>query len=546
MINDKYKIMMCDRINAVIQSWEQQPAIKEHDLYTFLHNLKGTAGSIGMEELSEISSQKLELIEENSKKAWAKEDWKSFLVQIEEIVSFFDTNLQRGNSEEEKTNYINDQFNKNFILVIDDDMVFVSYIKSVLESKGFMVIVAHNGQRALELIYELNPALVFLDIKLPDVNGFSILGNINKFSSNHMFVTIMSGDDSKENRIKAYELGAMDFIKKPLDGNILASYVKNRLSFKQALELSIVTDELTQVFNRKYMNYQLNVLTEQYGKKGEVFSVAIADIDFFKKVNDTYGHIKGDEVLKGFSNTVMSAKRNEDIFCRYGGEEFVLIMPNTTKATAYGIVERIRNLISEQHYAGNENVFEITASFGITEIDESNKHPKMLMEQADRALYKAKVSGRNQSAVFTEEEAYSIIQKVTLIVIDDVSIIRNLITNHFAKIKLPEDYLLEIATFENGVKFLKSNWYNKNTKYIILLDGIMPHMDGLEVLKVIRRNYSSNDVIVSMLTGRHDEEYVLEAFASGADDFIVKPFNIADVSNRILQLVNQLFVKVRQ
>ncbi|MEK3765615.1 MULTISPECIES: diguanylate cyclase [unclassified Solibacillus] len=546
MIKDKYQIMMCDRINATIQSWEQQPAIQEHDLYTFLHNLKGTAGSIGMEDLSEISGRKLDLLEENSKKAWTKEEWKDLIVQIEEVVSFFDTNLQRSNADVNEISYINEQFNKNFILVIDDDMVFVSFIKNVLETKGFIVIVAHNGQRGLELIYELNPALIFLDIKLPDINGFSILENINKVSSNHMFVTIMSVDDSKENRIKAYDLGAMDFIKKPLDGNILAAYVRNRLSFKQALELSIVTDELTQVFNRKYMNYQLSMLTEQYEKERKTFSVAIADIDYFKKVNDTYGHIKGDEVLRGFAKTVMAAKRNEDIFCRYGGEEFVLIMPNTTKEAAYGVIERIRSLVSEQHYIGNENVFEITASFGLTEIDETNKHPKMLLEQADRALYKAKVSGRNQSVVFTEEETYSIIQKVTLIVIDDVSIIRKFITNHFAEIKLPEDYILEIITFEDGVKFLNSNWYDKNTKYIILLDGIMPHMDGLEVLKEIRKNHSSNDVIVSMLTGRNDEEYVLEAFANGADDFIVKPFNIADVSNRILQLANQLFVKVRQ
>ncbi|MBD8036179.1 diguanylate cyclase [Solibacillus sp. A46] len=546
MIKDKYQIMMCDRINATIQSWEQQPTIQEHDLYTFLHNLKGTAGSIGMEDLSEISGQKLDLLEENSKKTWTKEDWKGLTVQIEEVVSFFDTNLQCSNADINETRYINEQFNKNFILVIDDDMVFVSFIKNILESKGFIVIVAHNGQRGLELIYELNPALVFLDIKLPDINGFSILENINKVSSNHMFVTIMSVDDSKENRIKAYDLGAMDFIKKPLDGNILAAYVRNRLSFKQALELSIVTDELTQVFNRKYMNYQLSMLTEQYEKDRKAFSVAIADIDFFKKVNDTYGHIKGDEVLRGFAKTVMAVKRNEDIFCRYGGEEFVLIMPNTTKEAAYRVVERMRKLVSEQHYIGNENVFEITSSFGITEIDESNKHPKILMEQADRALYKAKVSGRNQSVVFTEEETYSIIQKVTLIVIDDVSIIRKFITNHFAEIKLPEDYILEIITFEDGVKFLNSNWYDKNTKYIILLDGIMPHMDGLEVLKEIRKKHSSNDVIVSMLTGRNDEEYVLEAFANGADDFIVKPFNIAEVSNRILQLANQLFVKVRQ
>ncbi|MGN7476218.1 diguanylate cyclase [Solibacillus silvestris] len=546
MINDKYKIMMCDRIISTINKWEQQPSIKEHDLYTFLHNLKGTAGSIGMEDLSEIAGTKLNFLEEQSEESWEKDNWKDFLLPIEEVVSFVETNMQRHIQEEHEPHFASAINSKNFILVIDDDMVFVSYIKTVLEAKGFMVIVAHNGQRGLELIYELSPALVFLDIKLPDINGFSILENINKIKSNHMFVAIMSVDDSKENRAMAFDLGAFDFIKKPLDATILTSYVRNRLSFKQELELSIVTDELTQVFNRKYMNLQLELLTEQYEKNGEVFSIAITDIDFFKKVNDTYGHIVGDEVLKGFSSSIMSAKREEDVFCRYGGEEFVLIMPNTTKNAAFGVLERMRKLIGEQQFTANGQPFFITFSAGITEISEQIRHPKALMEQADQSLYKAKSSGRNRSVVFTNDEVFSSVQKVKLIVIDDVSIIRNLVAGYFMNMQLPEDYLLEIETYENGVEFLQTKWHEENTKYIILLDGIMPKMDGIDVLKEIRKNYQSNEVIVSMLTGRNDEEYLLEALANGADDFIVKPFNIADASNRILQLVNRLFVKVRQ
>ncbi|BAK16828.1 diguanylate cyclase [Solibacillus sp. FSL W7-1472] len=545
MLNDKYKIMMCDRITETIQNWEQQNTVEEQEIYTFLHNLKGTAGSIGMEGLSEIAATKLEQLEEKSSKRWEKENWKAFLFQIEETVSFFEKNVKRGQTEENDLPFIKRSKQNNFILVIDDDIVFASYIKNILESKGFMVIVAHNGKRGLELIYELNPALVFLDIKLPDINGFSILENINKIKSNHMFVTIMSVDDSKGNRAKAYDLGALDFIKKPLDADILISYVRNRLVFKQALELSIMTDELTQLYNRKYMNTQLEFLMEQFEKRGEQFSIAIADIDFFKNINDTYGHIVGDEVLKGFSNLIMSAKREEDILFRFGGEEFVLVMPNTSKNTAFSIMERLRTIVGKQPFKGNEQSFNITFSSGIAEINHQNKHPKALVEQADQALYKAKTSGRNQTVLFTKEEQISKKQKLKLIVIDDVAIIRNLVTNYFNKLQVPEEFTMEVAAFENGVKFLESNWYEKNTKYIILLDGMMPQMDGMNVLKKIREEYSSNDVIVSMLTGRNDEEYVLEALANGADDFIVKPFNIADVTNRMLQLANQLFLKAR-
>ena len=538
--------MMCERINTTIQSWEQRSSIEEHELYTFLHNLKGTAGSIGMIDLSEIAASKLENLGERSGEIWSKKDWKEYIRQIEEISNFFETNIQHNQSDELESTLAPANNQKNFILVIDDDMVFVSYIKNVLESKGFMVIIAHNGQRGLELIYELRPALVFLDINLPDINGYSILENINNIKSNHMFVAIMSVDDCIENRIMAYDLGAFDFIKKPLNTEILVSYVKNRMSYKQALELSIVTDELTQVFNRKYMNTQLELLMNQYEKSGIEFSLAIADIDFFKKVNDTYGHVIGDEVLKGFASLIMAEKREEDIFCRYGGEEFVLIMPNTSKNAAFHVMERMRHLIGEHPFTGNDKTFYITFSSGISEINELNKHPKTLMEQADQALYKAKSSGRNQTVIFTNGEDFGAVQKVKLLVIDDVSIIRNLIMNHFAQITLPGDYIFEIESYEDGVKFLQSNWYEKNTKYVILLDGMMPEMDGIDVLKEIRQKYQSNEVIVSMLTGRNDEQYVFDALTNGADDFIVKPFNLADVSKRILQLVNQLFMKVRQ
>lgn len=360
-----------------------------------------------------------------------------------------------------------------------------------------------------------------------------------------MFVAIMSGDDSTANRVKAYDLGAFDFIKKPLDPVVLTSFAKSRLLFKQALELSNVTDELTCVFNRKYMNSQLQQLSEQYKKYGEVFSIAIMDLDFFKKVNDTYGHIVGDEVLKLFSNTIMQAKREEDIFCRYGGEEFVLIMPGTTEDTAFEIIEKLRKIVERKQFNGNDKPFFITFSSGVTEISPQNIHPKALMEQADQALYMAKLNGRNQTVLYTKNKVFSNAKKIKLIVIDDVSIIRNLVTNYFSNLELPQDYLLEVEAYENGQAFLQANWYEKNTKYIILLDGMMPEVSGLDVLKEIRKEHSSNQVIISMLTGRNDEEYVLDALANGANDFIVKPFNIADVANRMLLLINQLFIKVR-
>ncbi|WP_332651414.1 diguanylate cyclase [Lysinibacillus sp. 54212] len=539
---EKYQQMIYKRMNDTFQKWEESDLTIEHDIYSFLHSLKGTAGSIGLNELSTIASEKIEALTENSDKQWSKDDWKNYLSPIIEVTSFYHTNLDVQPIEDQSTVAATISTERDFILVIDDDMIFISYIKNVLEKQGYSVIVAHNGKRGLEQIYELKPSIVFLDIMLPDSNGFSILENIRKINIERMFVAVMSVNDCKENRKRAYDLGALDFIPKPIDQEILISYVSNRLAYKKELEHSIIIDELTQVYNRRFLDSQLQKLIQLNIRNNEHFSVAIADLDFFKKVNDTYGHLVGDEVLKGFASLVVNSKREQDIFCRYGGEEFVLLMPHTTADEGYMIMERLRKLMEQKQFNGNGSNFKVTFSAGVVEATSNNLHPKKILEEADQALYEAKQSGRNRTIMFdSNKEVIKKRLKIKLIVIDDVFIIRNLITSYFEDWHSNDHYEIEVAAYSDGISFLNSNWYSKENKHIILLDGIMPKMDGIEVLKKIRENYSSKEVIVSMLTGRKGEEHVIEALENGANDYIVKPFNIADVSNRIVHLINRLF-----
>lgn len=540
----KYQNMIYKRMNDTFQKWEGLDFIHEHDIYSFLHSLKGTAGSIGLNELSTVASEKIETLTENSDKQWSKDTWKNYLSPIIEAKCFFHTNYDIEASEASLSYSENTFADHDFILVIDDDMIFISYIKNVLEKQGYSVLIAHNGKRGLELIYELKPAIVFLDIMLPDTNGFSILENIRKINKERMFIAVMSVNDSNENRKRAYDLGALDFIPKPFDQDVLVAYVKNRLAYKKELAHSIIIDELTQVYNRKFLNTQLQNLMQHYLRNKDHFSVAIADLDYFKKVNDTYGHLVGDEVLKGFASLVMDSKREQDIFCRYGGEEFVLLMPHTSVEEGYQQVEMFRKLMEQQYFQSNEEKFQVTLSAGVVEASLQNLHPKQILEQADHALYEAKHTGRNRTVIFDcKAEITNKCTKIKLIVIDDVFIIRNLITSYFENWSYNEDYEIEVEAYSDGISFLHSNWYSKDSKHIILLDGIMPKMDGMEVLRKIRENYSSKDVIVSMLTGRNGEEHVMEALNNGADDYIVKPFNIADVSNRIISLIDRLFIK---
>lgn len=352
----------------------------------------------------------------------------------------------------------------------------------------------------------------------------------------------MSSHHSKENRIKAFELGAMDFVAKPIDEDVLLAYVTNRLAYRKELEYAIVIDELTQVYNRKYFESQLKMLIQQYERMKEVFTIAILDLDYFKKVNDTYGHLVGDEVLRGFAALVKELKREHDVFCRYGGEEFVLLMPKTTVEEGYRLVEKVRQAMEKRAFTANNTVFHVTFSSGMMTVGPDYKHEKKLLEAADHALYSAKEAGRNCVVLFD----HSIIdmkksEKIKVIVIDDVYIIRDIIAKHFEGLITSGETIIEVATYGDGLEFLQSSWYDPNYKYVILLDWMLPNMSGIEVLKEIRANYSSKEVIVSMLTGRIGETYVLEAFKNGADDYIRKPFQIADVSSRILHLAERIF-----
>ncbi|OKL36881.1 diguanylate cyclase [Domibacillus mangrovi] len=542
METEKYQKMIYDRMQDNLQKWEEREFITEQELYFFLHSLKGTAGSIGLNELTTVASEKIEPLKETDEKHWNNSEWKSYLAPLIEGIGFYQKNFNMHKVEQEELYLVKNKSEKEFILVIDDDIVFITFIKELLEEKGYSVIVAHNGNRGLELIYEMKPAIVFLDIMLPDINGFAILENIiKKAKKERMFIAVMSMNDSKQNRMRAYDIGALDFIAKPIDSDILISYVTNRFAYQTELEQSIIIDELTQMYNRKYMNAQLQNLIQQFTRKEEPFAVAIVDLDHFKKVNDTYGHLIGDDVLQGFANLVKTVKREQDIACRYGGEEFVILMPNTSAEEAYVLLERLRETMAKKYFTANEINFQVTFSAGVVDSTTVNLHPKKLLEEADQALYYAKQSGRNQTIIF-DELVGDVKKCITIIVVDDVFIIRNIMTNHFATWHPSDKYDIKVIAYSDGLSFMNSNWYTPDGKYIILLDGMMPKMDGIEVLKKLRENYSSSNVIVSMLTSRTSEEYVLHALESGADDYIVKPFDIREVSARILRLINRVFI----
>jgi len=212
--------------------------------------------------------------------------------------------------------------------------------------------------------------------------------------------------------VRALDLGVNDYIVRPIDPNELVARTltqikrkryndRLRSSVRETIELA-VTDGLTGLQNRRYLDNHLKTLFNRASARGRSLSICLIDIDRFKQVNDTYGHDVGDEVLKEFASRIRSTVRGADLACRYGGEEFVVVMPDTDARQAAAIAERLRGMIETQPFQIRSLGISlpVTASLGIAGNDAGVETPEQLLKQADRALYEAKNGGRNRVVAF--------------------------------------------------------------------------------------------------------------------------------------------------
>ncbi len=220
-------------------------------------------------------------------------------------------------------------------------------------------------------------------------------------------VLAMVDPDDRARMVKALEIGVNDILSRPADPQELSARVKTQIQRKRytdylrnnldhSLELA-VTDQLTGLHNRRYMTGQLDSLVKRATMGGEPVSALLIDIDFFKKINDTFGHDIGDEVLREFALRLASNVRAIDLPCRFGGEEFVVVMPDTQLAYALRIAERIRNNVAGSPFkvAHGQELLTVTISVGVSATTGQGDTPEALLKRADEGVYQAKASGRN-------------------------------------------------------------------------------------------------------------------------------------------------------
>jgi two-component system, cell cycle response regulator len=297
------------------------------------------------------------------------------------------------------------------VLVADDSAVSRKLVEQALSEKRYSLIFAKSGREAVDLFAEHHPAVVIVDWIMPDLTGIEICKHIrSKTEISYTYIILLTGKSEKESVVEGLAAGADDYLTKPFHPEELIARVgvglrimelQREIEVKNAMlqELAL-TDPLTGLPNRRAIEAWAARQLNGAARYGFSFWVALADLDHFKTVNDTYGHDAGDTVLKAFSQIMKARSRRSDICGRIGGEEFLFVMTHATKEGAQHVIECVRAEFEATKFNFNGNSLTVTASFGLagftgTEAPDFNR----LVSHADMALYSAKHLGRNRVEV---------------------------------------------------------------------------------------------------------------------------------------------------
>jgi len=293
------------------------------------------------------------------------------------------------------------------ILCVDDSKIVLTQISFVLETQNINYIQCSNGEDALKYLNDPKSKkidLVVTDYEMPQMNGYELVKIIRtKHSFEELPVLVLSGTEDTYMISRFLKIGANDYITKPFITEEFLGRITNALLVSEMfskIKLMAMTDHLTSLPNRTYF-YEAGISALELQKRLQhPISIAMLDIDNFKKINDTYGHEIGDKALIHISNTIKKSLRRTDIFVRFGGEEFVILLPNCPHNEAMKVMNKICESVSSSPLLLSDNKkLTMTISIGVTSIIEDNVDN--MIERADKYMYTAKLSGKNQ--VFSEE-----------------------------------------------------------------------------------------------------------------------------------------------
>jgi two-component system, cell cycle response regulator len=295
------------------------------------------------------------------------------------------------------------------ILLIDDSEPIHTLVKSLLGDETMVIHSAFDAQSGLVLAASLQPDLILLDVEMPTMDGFETCRKLKADPvTANLPIIFLTVHGASEEMVRGLDLGATDYVAKPFKQSELLSRVRAALRTNRVIRLleeKAMIDSLTGLGNRAMFEERLAAEMSLRIRTGNPLSCIALDVDHFKSVNDTFGHPYGDYVLRAIANTLLDICRLEDVACRHGGEEFIILAPRTVASQAAMLAERMRIAISKIPFEPQGKSLTVTCSFGVAEA--AGLYDRSMLDRLDRALYESKERGRNRVSIAPSQSQFS-------------------------------------------------------------------------------------------------------------------------------------------
>lgn len=481
---------------------ERSPQAAE-SIHRIAHSLHGSGATYGFPEIS-AAARALEDAREADVPALTDD----LIAILQQIVDKADANKAR-------------------ILIVGENPDTSGQLMSAFAAPNREISVVPTAVAALQILDDTEISLLVLDIVLPDMDGRNLLIRLRERTATAALpIFVLSSLPGAQPRMECFALGADEYFEKPIEPRTLAAAAASKLQRAGELSHGSRRDPLTGLLNRAALKEALERLRLRAGRNREPLSLALLDLDRFKQINDMYGHTTGDAVLRGVGRVLSHSIRRSDLVARWGGEEFVILLPAATRGDAAGALQKVLEAVRAEPFedaAGRS--FQVTFSAGVTQVSPEFSGEAAVTD-ADRFLYQAKAAGRNRIAW---EPLSGTAEKKKILFADDDELTATLVKTVLAQ----EGF--EVMHFPDGVSALKAA--RETSASLAILDVMMPAMSGFELLQNLRRIPSYAKTPIVMLTSMGSENDIVRGFDLGADDYIVKPFLSAEFQARVRRLV---------
>lgn len=407
------------------------------------------------------------------------------------------------------------------VLIVDDDILILSIMNRALEMRGYEVIVTSNPHEVGDIVNSKDIDLAIVDLIMPELDGFQVFENI-RVHSPELPIVFLTGRDHTETKIDALKRGAEDYIVKPFKVEEVLARIDGIMKRKSTYKFNINIDELTGAYTRKCFASKITGYLAN-AKAGKPVALSFMDLDKFKSINDTYGHLVGDEILKRFVVDAKTYLEFAKIF-RFGGDEFLLLIENSSEEEAKEILESFREQVNGKDHKidGIEDTIKIGLSIGLTELKPHDQVSKLL-DRADKALYKAKESGRNQTVAYSDIVKSNICKKKILIV-DAENVASNIVKSRLKSLDYSVKLADELEDIEVSLKkdmdlvILDFKTYRENKEKLDDMD-ILKHKVLLMISESERKQLRPSDVFE-------------------IDEIVMKPVSVNEVEKKVRKMMS--------